>query len=119
MKQFTVTTTYDSDTRTLQSDVSLVGFIPGLPAQAITARQLDTVTLFAYGTVFATDAQAVQASQARALLSCSRELGEWLAAARNKDKADQLPGTSEGEPCDECTLPFDPTEEFENNLDNP
>lgn len=91
MKTMSIAVSYDEATRTLQTNVTLNGFVAELPAQVVSSVQTDTVTLFAGPVMSATDAQSVNASVAKALASANVELAEWKAAADNKDKADLIP----------------------------
>jgi hypothetical protein len=91
MKTANIVVAYDEATRTLTTNLTLTEFISALPAQVVTAVQTDTVTLFAGPVMSASDAQAVNASVAKALASANVELAEWKAASDNKDKADLIP----------------------------
>lgn len=91
MKTVVVMTGYDEATRQLRSEVELTGFIAGLPDEKVNGVQIDTVSLFTGAVMSQADAQAINASVARALSSANGVLAQWKAAAENKDKADMLP----------------------------
>lgn len=91
MKSVSINTTYDEATRILQTNVSMVGFVPDLPGQVVTATQIDTTDLFVSDVMLPMDGQAVTVSRAKALMACNKQLMEWKAAAENKAKADLLP----------------------------
>lgn len=92
-KQFTVTTTYDSDTRELKSVANLQGFVSGLPDQEVNKQQVNTLTLFEGSVIKPSDNTAISTSIQRILLAANAELAQWVAAAATADKSDVILGS--------------------------
>lgn len=121
MKKIEIVLNYDQATRVLQTNVMLSGFVVQLPDQNIAAMQTETTSLFASPIMTQSDTNALQTSISRALLTANAQLIGWKAAADNKAKADLLPASgTEPQPPAPCgNLPFDPTERFEETLNQP
>ena len=89
-KMLTTTTTYDAQTRILQTTVLMTGFVEDLPDQVITKQEVTTITLFADTLVSPSDNKALVISAQRAMNAANLELSQWAAASANKDKSDQF-----------------------------
>ena len=89
-KMLTITTTYDAQTRILQSTVVMGGFVVDLPDQVVTKQEVSTITLFADTLVSPSDNKSLVISAQRALNAANLELSQWAAASANKDKSDQF-----------------------------
>lgn len=115
MKKLNITTTYLQETRLLVTTAVAQGFVPNMPDQAVIRQQIDTITLFAGDVISTSDVNFIHASQTKAMLSCCKDVAEWLLAAKMKTRADQLPAVVIVDPGQVAPMPFDPATQLENS----